>query len=106
MPSAVAPVTTENWRTRSRSVTGSPMRAAQAWAAVTPGTTSTGIPARCSAAISSAARPKMNGSPPLSRATTLPALASRTRMRLISACGVEAPCGSLPTKMRSASRRA
>ena len=48
----------------------------------------------------------MKGSPPLSRATTLPACASRTRMRLISACEVVGPRGVLPTKMRSASRRA
>ena len=82
------------------------MRAAQACAAVTPGTTSTPMPAVCRAAISSAARPKMKGSPPLSRATTLPAEASRTRMRLISACEVVGPPGVLPTKMRSASRRA
>ena len=44
-PSAEAPVTTANWRTLLRSVTGRPTLAAHACAAVMPGTTSTAMPA-------------------------------------------------------------
>ena len=71
-PVGRAPVTTANWRTLVRSVTGRPTLAAQACAAVMPGTTSTGMPAARTAAISSAARPNTKASPPLRRATRGP----------------------------------
>ena len=60
--------------------------AAAPCAAVIPGTISTGIFARSSAAISSLARPKIMGSPAFSRTTRLPDLASPTISALISSC--------------------
>ena len=47
-----------------------------------PGTTSTAMPAARQAAISSPARPKIIGSPPLSRTTRLPALGERHHQRV------------------------
>ena len=44
---------------------------------VTPGTTSNGTPARCSASASSPPRPNTNGSPPFSRTTRRPRRAAR-----------------------------
>ena len=76
-----------------RSVSGISASAAAASAAVTPGTTSKGMPAARSAAISSPARPKTSGSPAFSRTTRRPADASRTRIALISSCVADGrPC--------------
>ena len=56
--------------------------AAAPCAAVMPGTTSTAMPAARQAAISSPARPKISGSPPLSRTTRRPLLASVDHQRV------------------------
>ena len=56
----------------SRWVSGICAAAAAPSAALTPGTTSTGTPAARQASASSPPRPNTNGSPPLSRTTSLP----------------------------------
>ena len=63
---AVTKVTAWAW---SRWVRGMPAEAAQARAAVTPGTTKTGTPAARTASSSSPPRPKTKGSPPFNRTT-------------------------------------
>ena len=78
-------------RASRRCVNETASRAAAPCAAVMPGTTSTAIPAARQAAISSPARPKIIGSPPLSRTTRLPALASRIIRLLISSCLQDGP---------------
>src|SRR5258708_10641047 len=75
-PSEPWPVTYWRRRARSRWVSETPSRLAAPWAALMPGTTSTGMPAARQAAISSVARPKIIGTPPLRRTTRLPALPS------------------------------
>ena len=62
-----------------------------------PGTTSKGMPASASAAISSAARPKMSGSPLLSRTTLRPARACSIISALISSCVMFFAPQRLPT---------
>jgi len=69
------PVTTANEVARPRCVTGMPAYAGTATAALTPGTTSNGMPACTSAAASSPPRPKTKGSPPFSRTTRHPSRA-------------------------------
>jgi hypothetical protein len=69
-----------------------------------PGTTSSAIPAARQAAISSLARPRINGSPLRSRTTRLPALASAMISAVLSFCLRGSLAGS--TSIFSASRRA
>src|SRR3954469_2027535 len=69
--------------------------------AVTPGTTSNGMPAALSASASSPPRPKTNGSPPLRRTTVCPRRARSISSSLIAACSREPP-GRLPTSTSSA----
>ena len=80
-----------------RNVSGSPASAAQPSAAVTPGTTTTGTCAcrRCSS--SSPPRPKMKGSPLLSRTTLRPLRAASTRRAFISFCAMPGWPRRLPT---------
>ena len=59
--------------------------------------------ARAIAIASSAPRPKTNGSPPLTRATILPRVASRTIRRSMNACGVDLQPPRLPTAITRAS---
>ena len=74
-PSWAWPVTNCTRRATLRWVSDTLRLAAAPWAALMPGTTSKGMPALSSAAISSPARPKIMGSPDLRRTTRLPALA-------------------------------
>src|SRR2546422_3208095 len=103
-PSHSCPVTTANADASRRSVRGIPAARGTAIADVTPGTTSNGTPATCSASHSSAPRPNTKGSPPLSRTTVRPRRARSTNNVLISSCARSAlpPCERLPTNTRSA----
>ena len=74
-------------RARSRWVSGMPAMAGTEIALVMPETTSASTPASRQKASSSPPRPKMYGSPPLSRTTCLPSRASCTRRALIASCG-------------------
>ena len=76
-PRSSWPLTTRNADATPRCVTGMPAAAGAATALVTPGTTSYGTPARCSASASSPPRPNTNGSPPFSRTTRRPRRAAR-----------------------------
>ena len=75
--SAACPDTTVNPAASPRCVTGMPAAAGAATAAVTPGTTSNGMPAARSASASSPPRPSRNGSPFFNRTTRLPRRAPR-----------------------------
>ena len=79
--------------------------AAAALAAVIPGQMRTGMPCADRAAISSLARPKIAGSPPLSRTTRLPACAASMRRWPLAAWSRECRPERLPTLMRSAEGR-
>ena len=72
LPSRSWPVTYCTRRACARCVSETSRRDAAPCAAEMPGTTSTGMSAARQAAISSPARPKIIGSPPLSRTTRLP----------------------------------
>ena len=87
---------------RRRSVNEIPASAAAAVAAVTPGMISNGTPAARTAAISSARRPKIAGSPPFKRATFRRRRARSTRSQLISDWPMQWRRGALPTSMISA----
>ena len=89
-----------------RRVSDTSKRLAAPCAVVMPGTTSTAMPAARQAAISSSARPKIIGSPPLSRTTRRPALASEIISALMSSCRHEVLWPVLPTSIFLASRRA
>ena len=67
-----------------RAVSGMPASAGIAVSVESPGTTSYSTPAAASASTSSAPRPKMNGSPPLSRTTLAAAPPWWTRSSLTS----------------------
>src|SRR5579862_4217839 len=73
--------------------------AAAASAAVMPGTTSTSMPAACKASISSWARPKSIGSPPLRRTTSSWVRAASIRARMMKRCSVETLPYRLPTSI-------
>ena len=105
-PSAPCAVTYCTRRASLRCVSDTPSRLAAPCAALMPGTTSTAMPAVRQAAISSPARPKIIGSPPLSRTTRLPAFASDTISALISSCLQDGAKPVLPTSIFFASRRA
>ena len=85
-----------------RLVSEQPTAAAAANAAVMPGTTSKGTPASVSAANSSAARPKMSGSPLLRRTTLRWARACSIMSALISSCVMLFMPQRLPTLTISA----
>ncbi len=95
------PVTTVNAAETPRWVTGIPAAAGAATDELMPGTISNGTPASASAWASSPPRPKTNGSPPLSRTTSLPWRPSSTSSVEIISWGIGRP-GRLPTSMRSA----
>ena len=84
-PPARCPVTKATDAATPRWVTGIPAAAGAASAALTPGITRTGTPARRSASTSSPPRPKRNGSPPFSRTTRSPARAAAVIASLMSA---------------------
>ena len=94
------PVTNETDETCSRWVTGIPAAPAPATAEVMPGTTSKGMALAARCCISSPPRPKTKGSPPFSRTTVLPALASSTSRRLVYSWEVHSPSARLPTSSR------
>ena len=89
-----------------RSVSEKPSEAAAPCAAEMPGTMATSIPAAWQASISSVARPKISGSPPLRRTTFSPACGERDHPRVDLGLAQEGPWPVLPTAIRSASRRA
>ena len=97
------PVTTTKPVASPRCVTGMPAAAGAATALVTPGTTSTGIPASAHARTSSDPRPRRKGSPPLRRATRSPRWARSTISALISSCDRACAFGDLPASMTSTS---
>jgi hypothetical protein len=78
-------------------VTGIPAYAGAAIAEVTPGTISKGIPRFDRYSASSPPRPKMKGSPPLSRQTIFPSAAPFASRRLIPSCGSVWAPPTLPT---------
>ena len=85
-PSLACAVMNCRRRATLRSVSEVFSEAAAPSAAVTPGTTVTGTPASRQPSISSLARPKIIGSPPLRRTTCLPSRASATIIAVISSC--------------------
>ena len=95
-------MTVNSWAT-PRWVIGMPATAGTATGLVRPGITVTGTPASRQAMTSSKPRPKTKLSPPLNRATRLPASARSTISRLISACCADRPRGSLATSISSTS---
>ena len=96
------PVTNATDAATPRWVTGIPAAAGAARAALTPGITRTGIPARSSARTSSPPRPKRNGSPPLSRTTRLPSRAAAIIASLMLVCEAERRPPRLPTSISRA----
>ena len=88
-PPARCPVTNATDAATPRWVTGIPAAAGAASAALTPGITRTGTPARCSASTSSPPRPKRKGSPPFRRTTRSPSRAAAIIASLMSACDAE-----------------
>ena len=72
------PVTIATPLAWARCVSGMPANAAAPRAAVTPGTISKAMPAACRISASSPPRPKIDGSPPLSRTTRRPCRAAAT----------------------------
>ena len=84
-----------------RWVTGTPPAAGPAIDEVTPGTTWTGTPAARQASTSSPPRPSTKGSPPLRRATRLPASAFDTRSSSMPDWRRECAPGRLPTSITS-----
>src|SRR3954452_18340531 len=102
-PGGTCPETTTNSWVSPRWVTGMPASAGTPIADVTPGTTSTGMPAATHASSSSMPRPKTNGSPPLSRTTRLPARAWVISSSLICSCAIDRPRGSFEASMTSTS---
>ncbi len=100
------PVTNATALAASRCVTGIPAYAGAATPAVTPGTTSNGMPAARSASASSPPRPNTNGSPPFSRTTVAPRRAVFEQQPLDLALRDRRPPPSLPAYSFSASGRA
>ena len=93
-------VTTANVDATPRCVTGMPAAAGAAIAAVTPGTTSKGTPARAHASASSPPRPNTNGSPPFSRTTSRPAQGPvDEQLASMSGWADAVPPGALPTSI-------
>src|SRR5689334_19172034 len=84
-------------RDRPRRVSEMPALAAAALAAVTPGQTRTRTPNAARWAISSAARPKIEGSPPLRRTTRSPSKAASSSRSLIDSWPFEWRPDLLPT---------
>ena len=101
-PNFAWPVTNVTACAMSRCVSGICADAAHPSADEIPGTTSTSMPAARSASTSSPPRPKMKGSPPLSRTTRLPLSAASTSRRWIWSCGTECSPLLLPTGTISA----
>jgi hypothetical protein len=96
-PSTLCPVTIATDPDTARYVTGMSAASGAASAALTPGMTRTGIPARRSALTSSPPRPKRNGSPPFRRTTRSPARAAAIIASLIFDCEVDGRPARLPT---------
>ena len=99
---AWCPLKTINREARLRSVSEASRKAAADDAAVTPGTTSKGTPASRRASISSAARPKIMGSPDFSRITANPLRADTIINSWMAACVIFFRPQRLPTLMTSA----
>ena len=97
--------TVTSWLT-PRWVSDTPAAAGAEVTEVTPGSTLTGIPASAQAVTSSWPRPKMNGSPPLSRTTLSPAFAFSSMISLIRSWETWREYGILATSMTSAPRSA
>lgn len=76
-------MTNVSFHARPRSVSEAPPDAAAALAAVMPGQIRTVIPLAARWSSSSVERPKIDGSPPLSRTTRLPASAALASKTLI-----------------------
>ena len=105
MPAHWWPVTKTTADAWSRWVSDNPAAALAAVAAVTPGTIAYGMPASRNACSSSPARPKINGSPPLSRTVFFPALPKATNSALISAWVAPRQPARLPAKWSSTDER-
>src|SRR5690606_12028849 len=99
-PARAWAVTKVSLRASPRRVSDRPRLAAAALAAVTPGQTCTGTPAALHAASSSVDRPKIDGSPPLSRTTRSPAIAASTISASIACWLFECRPERLPTETR------
>src|SRR3954453_13415247 len=98
-PGGTCPETTTNSWVSPRCVTGMPASPGTPIAEVTPGTTSTGMPAATHASSSSIPRPNTNGSPPLSRTTRRPARAWGISRPLICSSPIDRPRGSFEASM-------
>ena len=90
------PVTNVTWAANPRCVTGMPAYAGTAYAELTPGTTSNGMPAASSASASSPPRPKTKGSPPFRRTTAASRPPSSTSSSFRRSCVIACSPGPLP----------